>query len=102
MYNQIIEEQKSNQKNQNNITHASQQLLDVFSVNYKILHQQFEDILLEKDSLREEISELKKKVGEQTSRISEVHKEKEQQMRQLHMKMENSGRMSETQLQIFR
>lgn len=68
----------------------------MFSVNYKILHPQFEDILLEKDSLREEISELKKKVAELNTKISDIHKDKEQQMRELHSKMEKSGRMSET------
>lgn len=49
----------------------------MFSVNYKILHPQFEDILLEKDSLREEIATLKKKVSELNTRISEIHKDKE-------------------------
>lgn len=53
-------------------------------------------MLLEKDSLREEINDLKKKVGEQTTKISDIHKEKEKQMRDLHSKMEQSGRMSET------
>ena len=59
-------------------------------------------MLLEKDQLREEILELKTQVGDLKLKISEIHKEKEQIMREMEKKMEKSGRMSETQLQIFR
>ena len=41
------------------MTQVAAQQQQVFDVMYKILHPQFEDLLLEKDQLREETLELK-------------------------------------------
>ena len=59
------------------MTLASEQSQQLINVIYKILHPQFEDLLLEKDSLREEIHELKTQVADLKTKISEIHKDKE-------------------------
>ena len=59
------------------MTLASEQSQQIINVIYKILHPQFEDLLLEKDSLREEIHELKTQVADLKTKISEIHKDKE-------------------------
>lgn len=41
------------------MTRVADQQQEIFHILYKILHPQFEDMLLEKDQLREDINELK-------------------------------------------
>lgn len=89
-------EQALEQKNKGKIEQTSAQQEEVFDTLYKILLPQIEDVLLEKDQLREEIMELKTQVGDLKSKISKIHKENEQNVREMQAKMEKSGRMSES------